>query len=277
MVLYLFASLVATTASAQPGAPPPVAPPQTAPAPADPGTAQVAPSSPQVHETRRLMEAPAYPPPMAMSPVPAPTSFEISHRRMPVRIDSSHPNAVVERRVSTKDSTGAFLVLPFRSTDTTWEQICVTPCTVDIDRFSTYRVSAQNHISGSRTFTLPQNTDALHLKLKTGSLVAHRTGELMTGVGLVAVIVGGSLLITASNFKHPTPTEAREAGGITLGAGVLFAAIGLPLAIASRTRVRMDTDEEIANTYFNKGHEVPFLPKLNLGNGFTLTQRGIIF
>lgn len=266
------ASLAPTSAFAQPGAPPV---PVTAPGPAQSGSAEVAPPPPQAREPRRVMEQTTMPQAAPMSPIPAPTPQEISRRRMSVRIDATRPAAVIERRVTTRESAGAFIILPYKSTDTVWEQVCVTPCSVDLDRFSTYRVRAQNYITGSKNFTLPQNADALHLNVKTGNLAVHRVGELMTGIGFAAIVVGGSLLITASNFRHPD--DERIAGGVALGGGILFAAIGLPLAIATNTKVKGDSNEEIANTYFNKGHEVPFLPKVNLGNGFTLTQRGIIF
>ncbi len=210
-----------------------------------------------------------------VSPVPAPTPEELGRRRLSVRIDSGRPGAVVERRVTTAESAGAFIVLPFKYTDTTWEQVCVSPCVTDLDRFSTYRVRAQNGISVSKPFTLPQDKDVLHLKLRTGSLVAHRGGEILTGIGLAAVIVGGALLITASDFRHPD--DERAAGGITLGGGVVFAAVGLPLAIATTTRVRQESNEEIAKTYWNKGRDVPFLPNIKLAEGVTLTQRGIVF
>jgi hypothetical protein len=97
----------------------------------------------------------------------------------------------------------------------------------------------------------------------------------MSGIALVAVIVGGSLLIAGSDFRHPD--DARVAGAVTTGGGVAFAAVGLPLALATVTRVRTQTNDEVANRYFYKGHDVPFLPNIDLGHGFTLTQRGIIF
>jgi hypothetical protein len=210
-----------------------------------------------------------------VSAVPAPTPEEIRRRRVSVRIDSTRDGAVIERRVSSEESTGAFLVLPFKYSNSVWEQVCVTPCVVDLDRFSTYRVNAQNHTSASRSFTLPQGADSLHLKVDAGSLLAHHVGQTMTGIALAAIIVGGSLLIAASDFHHPD--DERVAGGITVGGGVAFAAVGIPLAIATASRVRPDSEREIADVYFNRGREVPFLPNVDLGHGFTLTQRGIIF
>jgi hypothetical protein len=218
---------------------------------------------------------PAASPATPVSPVPEPTTAQLDRRRVAVRVDASRPGAVLERRVTVKESSGAFLVLPYKGTEATWEQVCVTPCSVDLDRFSTYRVNGQNHITGSKSFTLPQGADALHLKIHAGNLMMHHTGQFLTGIGLVAVIVGGSILVTASDFRHPG--DERAAGAITGGAGIVFAAVGIPLAIASSTHVRAENDEEIAQVNFNHGRQVPFLPNINLGHGFTLTQRGIIF
>jgi hypothetical protein len=214
---------------------------------------------------------PAAPP----SAVPAPTAEELRHRRVVVSVDSTRPNAIVERRISVKEELGTFIVLPYKSTDATWEQVCVTPCSVDLDRFSSYRVSAQNRISASRTFTLPQGPDALHLRLRAGDLRLHRGAQVMSGVGLTALIVGASLLVTASDFRHPG--DAREAGAIVGGAGLVLAAVGIPGAYMTRTRVRVDDTDEIANVYWYSGHKIPFLPEVNLGHGFTLTQRGVVF
>ena len=209
------------------------------------------------------------------SPVPAPTADEIRKRRVNVRIDSSRPSAVVERRMSVKEEIGAFLVLPFRSTDSTWEQICVTPCEVDLDRFSTYRVSAQNHISRSYPFTLPPKADALHLNVDARSLLAHRAGQTLSVVGVAAIIVGGSLLVAASDFRHPN--DARIAGGVTGGAGIALAAVGIPLAYATVSHVATDDGREVAKICNNHGYELPFLPNIKLSKTMTLTQRGITF
>jgi hypothetical protein len=199
----------------------------------------------------------------------------LSRSRTSVRVDSTRQGAVLERRIYIKEQVGTWAIIPYKSTEMSWEPVCVAPCIVDLDRSSTYRVNAQNHISRSTSFTLPQSSDALHLKIKAGNLAVHRTGEVMTGIGLAAIIVGGSLLITASDFHHPD--NERIAGAVTGGAGIVFAAIGIPLAIASSTKVHTESDEEIARVYRDHGRNVPLLPDVNLGHGYTLTQHGIVF
>jgi hypothetical protein len=254
---------LAAAAPARADQPPPAAPAAT--------TATSADAVPK-HESASVAVPQASP---QVSPVPAPTPEEIRRRRVNVTIDSSRPNAVVERRVSVKEQLGAFIVVPFRATDSTWEQVCVTPCTVDLDRFSTYRIDAQNGTAGSSSFTLPQRSDALRLNVDARSLVVHRAGRTMSVAGIAAVIVGGSLLVAASSFRHPS--DARVAGAATGGAGIALAAVGIPLSLATMSRVTTDDGREVSKVYGNHGYALPFLPDIKLSRGMTLTQRGIIF
>jgi hypothetical protein len=263
-VTALVLSFVATTAVADP-TPPTASPPQP-----------TEPTAPAKHETAHELSTAIVPQPTPPpSAIPAQTPEEIRHRRLTVRIDSTRPNTVVERRTSVKEEVGAIIVIPFRAMDSTWEQICVTPCEVDLDRFSTYRVSPQNGISGSHAFTLPQRVDALHLNVDSGSLVAHRIGQAMTVLGFTSIIVGGSLLLAAHDFAHPN--DARIAGGITGGAGVALAAIGIPLSLTTESRINSDNDVRIARVYHDRGYAVPFLPDIKLSRTLTLTQRGLVF
>jgi len=157
------------------------------------------------------------------------------HRRVTVDIDSSAPSTVVERRVSVTESEGAYFFLPFRSWASIWEGVCVSPCQVDLDRFSTYRVAARNGVSGSRSFTLPQQSDAITLKIEAGNLMAHRAGGALAGAGLAAVVVGIALVAGEGIFTDED--KARTAGYITGGAGLVVLAVGLPLALLTSTTV----------------------------------------
>jgi hypothetical protein len=259
------ATLAPTSANADPVPPP--APPHASDDQALPAQ----------HATSRERAAESVPQPTPPpSAVPAPTPEEIRRRRVDVRIDATRPDTILERRTSVKEELGAFIVLPFRSTQATWEQVCVTPCNVDLDRFSTYRISPQNGISESSQFTLPQKADVLHLNVGSGSLLAHRVGQGLGVIGVSALIVGVSLIAAASDFKHPS--DARVAGGITGGSGLALSAVGLPLAFLSKSRVSTDGDNRaIANIYHNRGYAIPFLPDIKLSKSLTLTQRGIAF
>jgi hypothetical protein len=261
VVAALIVSSLPATAIADP-------PPDKSPQPAQP-------PPPAAHETAHELSAATVPQPTPPpSAVPAPTPEEIRHRRVTARIDSTRPDSVIERRTSVKEELGAFIVLPFRMTDSIWEQVCVTPCQADLDKFSTYRVRAQNGVSSSRPFTLPQGTDALHLRVDGGSLVAHRVGQGLSLIGISAAIVGASLLIAAPDFRHPS--DARIAGGVTGGAGVAFAAVGIPLTFGTDSHVSSD-EREVARVYNERGYKIPFLPDIKLSKTLTLTQRGIVF
>jgi hypothetical protein len=171
----------------------------------------------------------------AVSPVPAPTPEEIEHRRVTVDIESTRPSTVVERRVSFSESGGYYVFLPYRSTESTWEQVCVTPCRVDLDRYSTYRVGKVNGVVDSSSFTLPQVTDRFQLHIEPGSAIGHRIGIGATVVGLAAVIVGGGLLAAQHHFSDEQ--AARTAGFITGGAGIVVLGVGIPVAILTATKV----------------------------------------
>jgi hypothetical protein len=157
------------------------------------------------------------------------------HRRVTVDIDGTKPSAVVERRVSWTESDGAYFFLPFRATSSIWEQVCVTPCQVDLDRFSTYRVAARNRISSSRNFTLPQSSETVQIKLDAGDLMGHRIGVTMATAGLAAIVVGAALVAGEGIFTDET--KARNAGYITGGAGIVVLAIGIPIALMTATTV----------------------------------------
>jgi hypothetical protein len=248
--------------------PPPPPPPPAAP--------QGEPQPPAKHETPREQAAAVVPQPTPPpSAVPAPTPEEIRRRRVTVTVDSTREGTVLERRTSVKEELGAVVVIPFRAVDSTWEQVCVAPCEVDLDRFSSYRVSSQNGVSSSRAFTLPQRIDALQLHVDAGDLLAHRIGQTLTVGGVSAMIVGGCLLAAASSFSHPN--DARIAGGITGGLGVAATAVGVPLTFGTVSHVDVDGSREIARVYNQRGYSVPFLPDIKLSKTFTLTQRGIVF
>jgi hypothetical protein len=255
------ATTLTNTAWAQepipPASPSPPAPPSTN-APAKPPPPPPHPASPSA------AAAPAAP---ALSPVPAPTPAEIQHRRVPVTIESTREDTVIERRVSTEESYGGFIfVLPYRGMSATWEQVCVTPCRTDLDRYSSYRVAGVNGITASSRFTLPQSQSdgGLHMDVDAGDALKDRVGKSLLAIGTAAVIVGGSILVASTSFHHED--DARAAGFITGGAGIVALAVGIPMVIMARSHVNTDG-----------GRKLTFLPDVPLGHGAKLTPRGIVF
>jgi hypothetical protein len=157
------------------------------------------------------------------------------HRRVAVDVESTQPSTVVERRVSITESEGAYFFLPFQTRSSIWEEVCVSPCQVDLDRFSTYRVTARNGVSGSKPFTLPQQSEEISLKLDAGNLMAHRVGTTLAGAGLAAFVVGVALVAGEGIFTDEK--RARDAGYITGAAGLVVLAVGIPLAVLTATKV----------------------------------------
>jgi hypothetical protein len=218
----------------QPGVPATM--PPVAPAPQPP------PTVPEEQPPRGQQPPPAAAP---SEPVP-PTPQQVQQRRLTAMIDSTRPSTVVERGVSTKESSGSFLVLPFHSTEATWETVCVTPCQADLDRYSTYRIGKINDVTGSRSFTLPQGTDALRMHVDAGSGTGRRAGEVALGLGIAAASVGAGLIVAQHVFSDET--AARNAGFITGGAGIVLLAVGIPLVIATATHVTSEPGGKLALT-----------------------------
>lgn len=162
---------------------------------------------------------------------------------------------------------GAIIVLPTRSTETKWEPVCVAPCRVELDRYSAYRVRSENAINGTMPFTLPQGRDAIQMNVDAGDLRAHRAGQGLIAAGTAAVIVGVSILVASTSFRNED--DARLAGYITGGAGIVALGVGIPLALLTQTKIT--TDEKPTR-------DISFLPrKVKLFGDLTLTQKGITF
>jgi hypothetical protein len=168
-----------------------------------------------------------------------------------VTVESSKPekNAVVERRVKTDEMYGRTLfVVPQHSLVQTWEQVCVAPCKVDLDRSSTYRIGMENGVTSSRHFTLPPGADPVKLDVDPGNLWTHALARGVIGLGTAAAIVGGALITTAHTWDdHDDEKHVRTAGIITGAIGLALLAAGIPIAILTQTHVRAN-DRKVAVT-----------------------------
>jgi len=152
-----------------------------------------------------------------------------------VDVESSKGSSVLERRVSVTEKNGVFFFLPYRSSEAIWEQVCITPCQADLDRYSTYRVGKMGGGVESSPFTLPQQTDRFQLKIEPGSAIGHRVGLSATAIGLAALVAGGGLIAAEKLFSDQE--KARNAGFIVGGAGIVLLGIGIPVAILTETKV----------------------------------------
>lgn len=170
----------------------------------------------------------------AQQPAP-PEAQPQAHPHMHVDVTSTKSPTLLEERVFVDESEGEVLFLPTHSRTARWEQVCIAPCSVDLDRYAAYRIGGLGGVPGTHTFTLPQGGDATTLQVQAGDRMWHRLGEAMTGVGLAALVVGVSLLAAEHVFSDED--EARNAGFITGGAGILVLGGGIALSIATSTHV----------------------------------------
>ncbi len=165
---------------------------------------------------------------------------EAQGRRVTATVDAGpEKNAVLERLVKTEESSGRFaFVVPVHASTETWEQVCVAPCRLELDRASTYRVGAANKVARSTEFTLPPSESQLQLQIKPGDLYWHHVGTKLVVLGTAAAIVGGALIVTASDWEDRSEEKrVRTAGIITAGVALVLLGVGIPLAIVTQTHV----------------------------------------
>jgi len=271
--------VTSSAASAQEQVPPTTVPPTTAPPttiipPSAPVTPPPLPPGPPGPPTTLPAQPPPPAPPGDISARP-PGGHARGHghrgghmhdQRVPTTIDSGpEKHAVLERKVSTEETYGRFaFVVPVVGQTAKWEQVCVAPCSVELDRHSSYRVARANNIPSTREFTLPPESQNLHLQVEPGNLLMHRIASRLIGAGTAAAIVGGALITTASEFKHED--DVRVAGIITGAAGIVLLAVGIPLAIVNQTHVKTN-DKPLAST----------TPTKTAKPGPKLTFGGVIF
>jgi hypothetical protein len=162
--------------------------------------------------------------------------------RVMVSVESSNlcHDVVIERRIKTDETYGRTLFLiPQHSEVQTWEQVCVAPCKVEMDRASTYRVGRENFVTPSRHFTLPPGADQVKLDVQPGNFWWHAAATKLIATGTAAAIVGGALITTAHTWDSKSDERhVRNAGIITGAIGLGLLAAGIPIAILTQTHVK---------------------------------------
>ena len=192
----------------------------------------------------------------APAPLPPPPRAD----RVMVSVETSNTcrDAVIERRIKTDETYGRTLFLiPQHSEVQTWEQVCVAPCKVEMDRMSTYRVGRENWVTRSRPFTLPPNADQVKVDVAPGNFWWHAAATRLIATGTAAAIVGGALLSTAHTWDAKSDERhVRNAGWITGAIGLGLLAVGIPIAILTQTHVKVNERKVAA---------APPPPRLTLG------------
>lgn len=170
----------------------------------------------------------------AQTPAPPEAQPQL-HPHMHVDVTSTKAPTLLEERVFVEESEGEAFLLPTHSRTGRWEQVCIAPCSVDLDRYAAYRIGSLGGVPGTHNFTLPQGTDATTLQVQAGDRLWHRFGGTLTGAGIAALVVGVSLVAAEHLFSDED--EARNAGFITGGAGILVLGVGIALSLATSTHV----------------------------------------
>jgi hypothetical protein len=159
--------------------------------------------------------------------------------------DADRPNAVLERRVNVSTQWQTALGVPVYTWGETWEQACVTPCSVSVDPHSTYRVSGE--VAPSSRFLLPQGQDEVKVHIRTSSDFAHSAGVALTTLGLSALVGGAIVVFVAPKLTDAvSETDTRVIGLALLGGGLVMLAVGLPLWLLSSSEVVTDDGRRLA-------------------------------
>lgn len=119
---------------------------------------------------------------------------------------------------------------------TTWHVACVAPCSRDLPRHATYRVSGAG-ITPSKNFLLKTTDGRVNLRVRAGKLGIRIAGSVLLGMGLGAVVASPSVLILTDEV------------GPFVGAlipGLLLAAAGIPLVMRGRTQVHAQPGGRLA-------------------------------
>lgn len=153
-----------------------------------------------------------------------------------------------------------------------YSPVCTAPCEANVDPNGTYKIGGG--ITETGTFSLPARSGALALHVNAGSRGMRIGGAWATLLGGSAVLAGGLMLAlgfllttdTYDNQGNITGTT-HSTGLITAGAGVgiggiALLALGIPLMVASSTRVDTDQGAQVA-----LGHS----------SRFAFTSRGLVF
>lgn len=160
-----------------------------------------------------------------------------------------------------------------------WEPVCTVPCSEPIDPQYSYRIAGPRLIP-SQPFRLnpdrPQATVDAEVGTRSGRVVGAILG---VGGGIVFVnglgLFLGGLLLSSSDDPdaEDVGSTLTVAGGVTLGIGAAAGITGLVLMLDN-----WETDVSIARLPSHPGVAVRLPePQLDLGRGFALTPRGIVF
>lgn len=184
------------------------------PGPAGPGYAGPAPAPSPVAATSVPVEAAA---------APEPTLGELGVVRL--HVESPKPVRVFEHSKPVIGSVGGY-GFAYESVN----PICDSPCDKVIDGRQGRSFSATGDFPGVTKFTVSELRGDVDLIVKPGSVAARTSGVVLTSLGVLAVVGGGSIVLTAALLNSgddytgslPGGTKSSHSGLMTAGVGTLI-------------------------------------------------------
>lgn len=171
-----------------------------------------------------------------------------------VEIQSDHPGTQLQRITGQGSGTGYVGGRAAYISFENWENICVAPCTANVDPHGTYRVDAPG-MSLSKNFQLPPSSGdpqkPLRLKVFGGNAGVRLGGAYSFTFGLTGLIMGAVFLPVGLAMEDKTSTSKlpqtfQTFGIISLGVGAGLTALGIYLLVMSGTDVRTESGQELA-------------------------------
>ena len=187
---------------------------------------------------------------------------DVSHTEEPaaqipkqrIDIQSDHPGTQLQRITGQSSGMGyaggRSVYVSFES----WENICVAPCTANVDPNGLYRVDAPG-MTTSRNFHLPVPSQApsapLKLNVHGGNAGVRLGGAYSLSFGMTGLLMGAIFLPIglAMDDKLATsklPQTFQTIGFVSLGAGAVLTALGIYLLVMSGTDVKTESGQELA-------------------------------
>jgi hypothetical protein len=122
-----------------------------------------------------------------------------------VMIESTRAGTVVERRANHIRGWSLTVPFPAYATSEQWEPVCVVPCAMPLDRNAIYKIDGVG-VAPSASFVLPRGPDPLKLRVNAASRLWHDVGVGATVIGVITVIVAGTIAASASTTKQAENT-----------------------------------------------------------------------
>jgi hypothetical protein len=122
-----------------------------------------------------------------------------------VMIESTREGAMIERRANHIKGWSLTLPFPAYTKSEQWEPVCLVPCAMHLDRNAIYKIDGVG-VAPSSPFVLPRGPDPLQLRVNAASRVWHDIGVGTTVIGVISVIVAGTIAASSSTAKQAEST-----------------------------------------------------------------------